>query len=68
MSIALPVTRSLFLKETLRRGLSSSRILIKARVIGSKIQDTFSWPINKLNKQSDNIIIRSCTNCVSFFI
>lgn len=64
MSIAVPLARSTFFKEAFHRSLSSSRILIKARVLGTKIQDSFNFATFSNTNQHNNATIRFCT---SFF-
>ena len=61
MSVLMPIARSAFVKEALRRSLSSSRILTKVRVLGTKIQDN-NWflPFTNKDKQND-VSVRYCT-------
>ena len=64
MSVLIPIARSTFLRDALSRSLSSSRILTKVRILGTKIQDTCCFTSFSKKEKENNISIRYCT--VSF--
>ena len=66
MSILIPIARSTFLRDALSRSLSSSRILTKVRILGTKIQDTCCFTSFSKKEKENNVSIRYCT--VSFLI
>lgn len=64
MSVLIPIARSTFLRDALSRSLSSSRILTKVRILGTKIQDTCCFTSFSKKEKENNVSIRYCT--VSF--
>ena len=57
MSILIPIARSTFLRDALSRSLSSSRILTKVRVLGTKIQDTCCFTsFTKKEKEKKSVL------------
>ena len=65
MSVLIPIARSTFLREALSRSLSSSRILTKVRILGTKIQDTCCFTSFSKKEKENNVSIRYCTVCFS---